>query len=140
MVRRVVRIFFLFLMAWQLTTAAINIVVERWDWVVFDLMCAAIVAVSAVVSDRNITSVKMLSDGRWEKVQYYREMLKTTRATRMASGTHYRCWPSGVTMTANEPCPAYARDATPCDHICDLQPGHRGHHHCPICHRTWADE
>lgn len=32
-------------------------------------------------------------------------------------------------------CAAYRN--TGCDHICDLPPTHRGHHHCPICHTSW---
>jgi hypothetical protein len=86
---RVINLGFSALLGWQLATALINIAVARWDWVAFDLACAAIVLVSWAVTTRSLMSMKNLDRDREEKVAHYKQMLDAMRRDGDEVGERY---------------------------------------------------
>jgi hypothetical protein len=88
-VRRVIRIGFSLLLGWQLMTALINVATGRWDWVAFDLACAAIVIASWLVTERSLREIKNMDRERDAQIGHYRLMLDDMRRSGSEEGEKF---------------------------------------------------
>ena len=87
--RRVIRIGFSLLLGWQVMTAVVNIALARWDWVAFDLACAAIVAASWAVTERSLRGINTIDREQNVQIGHYRQMLDAMRRDGDERGEQY---------------------------------------------------
>lgn len=87
--RPVVRVLFGVLIAWVLTTAVVNVVLGRWDWVAFDIACMAVVLGSWALSERALKSMHGMDVERDSTIAHYKVMLEDMRRAGNEPGEQY---------------------------------------------------
>lgn len=84
-----VRLGFGVLLGWQVMTALVNMAVGHWNWVVFDLACMAVVAMSWAITERSLRSITSIHRRNRETVAHYKSMLDAMRRDGDDEGERY---------------------------------------------------